>query len=274
MSRMVDNIGQKRLHRSWIRPVIQLLAVPTIFVTLWSILAPVYHLPSVTAVILAITEMVQEGTYWHDILVSSIRGLSGFLIGFGLGALSGILTGRSPKAFTLLGGLLLFLRWTPVLALLPLTIRVGGLGEQPKVFLVAWACFFISWAYTHVAVSKLNPAYIWWSDSLGLNSRQRFFQVYAPAVSPSLIGGARVALAVAMIVVVAAELGGTFQQGFFREGLGYRISRAVETNRNDINIACILTFGMIGTALDFLLVQSIKRGLRRLTGIDFYRSEG
>jgi len=261
-------------QRPWLRPTLQVVVAPATFILLWSIIAPQYHLPSVKAIGLAVAEMIEVGTYWHDIIISSIRGLSGFSIGFALGAFFGILTGRFSQLFLLFGGLLHFLRWTPVLALLPLTIRIGGLGEQPKIFLVAWACFFVSWAYTHVAVSKLNPAYIWWSKSLGLNLRQRLFRVYAPSVSPSLIGGARVALAVGMIVVVAAELGGTIQEGFFRDGLGYRISRAIETNRNDINIACILTFGLIGTCFDFALVQFVKRGLRVLTGIDFYRNEG
>jgi sulfonate transport system permease protein len=250
------------------------LAAPVALAVLWSVFAPFYHLPSVAGIVLATVEMVEAGTYFHDIGISVLRGLLGFLLGFGLGAALGVVTGRYPRVFLLLGGLLLLLRWTPVLALLPLTIRVGGLGEGPKVFLVAWACFFISWAYTHVAVSKLNPAYVWWSDSLGLTVRQRLLRVYAPAVSPSLIGAARVGLAVAMIVVVAAELGGTLQEGFFREGLGYRISRAVETNRNDINVACILTLGVVGVALDFLLVQFVKRGLLKLTGMDFYRDEG
>jgi NitT/TauT family transport system permease protein len=233
-----------------------------------------YYLPSVEKIIAAIFEMISNGTYFQDIMVSSIRGLSGFFIGFLMGVLTGLLTGRYPKVFMLFGGILLFLRWTPVLALLPITIRIGGLGEEPKIFLIAWACYFVSWAYTHVAVTKLNPVYVWWSDSLGLNFISRLFKVYLPAVSPALIGAARVALAISIIVVVAAELGGTLQDGFFRDGLGYRISRAIETNRNDINIACILTFGMIGTAFDFLLVLFADRGLRHLTGIDFYRNEG
>ena len=265
--------GLLQLSRKWIRTAIRASAAPLVFVFIWSLLAPAYHLPSVTSIVGAILEMIEAGTFFHDIFISSLRGISGFLIGFSLGALIGLLTGKYPRLFLVLGGLLLFLRWTPVLALLPLTLRIGGLGERPKIFIISWACFFVSWAYAHVAVSKLNPAYVWWSDSLGLTFMQRLFKVYAPAVAPALIGGARVALAIAMIVVVAAELGGTLQDGFFREGLGYRISRAIDTNRNDVNIACILTFGAIGTIGDFLFVQFTKRGLRRLTHIDFYRTE-
>ena len=223
---------------------------------------------------MAVIEMIENGTYFHDILISSIRGLAGFFIGFLLGVFTGLLTGKYKPVFLVIGGLLLFLRWTPVLALLPITIRIGGLGEEPKIFLIAWACYFVSWAYTHVAMTKINPAYIWWSDSLGISFVQRLFKVYIPAISPSLIGGARVALSISIIVVVAAELGGTLQDGFFRDGLGYRISRAIETSRNDINIACILTFGAIGVVFDFLLLQFADRGLRRLTGIDFFRKEG
>lgn len=253
---------------------LQLAAAPVCFILAWKFIAPAYHLPPIKDILSAVGEMIKQGTYFHDILISLIRALTGFFIGFTIGVLTGIMTGRYTKVFLVIGGILLFLRWTPVLALLPLTIRIGGLGEWPKIFLVAWACLFISWTYTHVAVSKLNPAMVWWSDSLGLNFKQRLFKVYAPAVSPSLIGAARVGLAISLIVVVAAELGGTLQDGFFREGLGYRISRAIETNRNDINIACILTFGTIGVALDFMFVQFVKRGLLRLSGIDFYRAEG
>lgn len=257
-----------------IQKLLQIAAAPACLFLIWMFIAPIFHLPPFFDILKAVVEMIEQGVYFHDILISLLRALVGFFIGFTIGVLAGILTGRYLKVFLIIGGLLLFLRWTPVLALLPITIRIGGLGEGPKIFLVAWACLFISWAYTHVSVSKLDPALIWWSDSLGLNFIQRLFKVYAPSVSPSLIGAARVGLAIALMVVVAAELGGTIQEGFFREGLGYRISRAIETNRNDINIACILTFGTIGITMDYILVQFIKRGLLRLTGIDFYRSEG
>jgi ABC-type nitrate/sulfonate/bicarbonate transport system permease component len=255
--------------------VFQIIVAPILFVVIWTLfVVPIFKLPSILQILQAFQEMLENKTYFHDILVSSIRGLTGFVIGFTLGVLTGILTGRSPKIYLILGGLLLFLRWTPVLALLPLTIRVGGLGEEPKIFLIAWACYFVSWAYTHTAITKLNPAYVLWSNSLGLGLFDRLFKVYLPAISPALIGAARVALAIAIIVVVAAELGGTLQDGFFRDGLGYRISRAIDTNRNDINIACILTFGMIGVLYDFLLIQFVDQGLRKLTGINFYRKDG
>jgi ABC-type nitrate/sulfonate/bicarbonate transport system permease component len=254
---------------------LQIIAAPLTFALLWSFLvSPVFHLPTILSIIQSFKEMIDEGTYFHDILISSIRALLGFGLGFSFGVLTGLLTGKYQRLYLIFGGLLLFLRWTPVLALLPITIRVGGLGEEPKIFLIAWACYFVSWIYTHVAVTKINPAYVWWSDSLGLSTVKRLFSVYIPAISPALIGAARVALAIAILVVVAAELGGTVQNGFFRDGLGYRISRAIETNRNDINIACILTFGILGTLLDFILVQFMDKGLRQLTGIDFYRKDG
>ena len=254
------------------KKLIQITLAPLSFIIIWSFIAPIYHLPSIVGIGAAIIEMIRNGTYVHDILISSYRSLLGFFIGYTLGAFLGVLTGRYLHIFLVLGGLLLFLRWTPVLAILPLTIRIGGLGEGPKIFLIAWACLFLSWIYTHVSVSKLDRTYIWWSDSLGLNLGQRLFKIYIPAISPSLIGAARAALAISLIVVVAAELGGTLQSGFFRDGLGYRISRAIETNRNDINIACILTFGMLGIIFDFLLIKFIKI-ISYFTRIDFYRTE-
>jgi len=247
------------------------IAAPICFAIIWIFFAPIYHLPTLNEIGNAFVEMIENKTFFHDILISSLRALTGFFIGLFLGIIIGVFTGRFPKFFTISGGLLMFLRWTPVLAILPLTIRIGGLGEGPKIFLIAWACFFIVWIYTHVAVNKLNDSYLWWSKSLGLNSRQKFFKILVPAVAPSLIGAARACLAIAMIVVVAAELSGTFQSGFFRDGLGYRIFRAIETNRNDINIACIITFGVIGIFYDFIFIQFINRVLKPITGIDFVR---
>jgi sulfonate transport system permease protein len=262
------------MKNSYAKMTLHVLIAVGLFLVLWSIIARLSTLPSVAVILQAVVEMIEKGTYGHDILISSIRALSGFLIGFGLGAALGVLTGRFAGFSVTLGGLLQFLRWTPVLALVPLTIRLGGLGEGPKIFLIAWACLFVTWAYTHTAVSKMNPAYAWWSDSLGLTFSQRVLKVYAPAIAPALLGAARVALAIALIVDVAAELGGTLQQGFFRGGLGYRISRAIETNRNDVNLACIVTYGAIGMVYDLVLVQFVKRGLKRISGIDFYREHG
>lgn len=250
------------------------LLAPVCFILIWSVVAPHYKLPSVWEIGNAYVTMIENGTFFHDILISSIRALSGFFIGLFLGIIIGVFTGRFPKFFSVTGGLLMFLRWTPVLAILPLTIRIGGLGEGPKIFLIAWACFFIVWIYTHVAVEKLNDSYLWWAKSLGLSFKQKVFKILIPAVSPSLIGAARACLAISMIVVVAAELSGTLQSGFFRDGLGYRISRAIETNRNDINVACIITFGVIGVTYDFIFITVIKRVLKPLTGIDFMRDAG
>jgi sulfonate transport system permease protein len=254
-----------------LKHILFLILTPVCFAALWTMIAPVYHLPSILQIGLAFQTMIEAGTFFHDILISSIRALSGFLIGLLLGIIIGVLTGRFPVFFNISGGLLMFLRWTPVLAILPLTIRIGGLGEGPKVFLIAWACFFLVWIYTHVAVNKLNKSYLWWSKSLGLTRWQKISKILIPSVSPSLIGAARASLAIAMIVVVAAELSGTIQSGFFREGLGYRISRAIETNRNDINVACIITFGVIGIFYDFIFLTLIKRIIKPLTGIDFLR---
>lgn len=255
------------------KKLLQGIAAPIAFIGLWYIFAPLYNLPNIIQISHAFVEMIENGTYFHDILISTYRGVAGFLIGFSLGALMGLLTGRFEKFFLVFGGLLNFLRWTPVLALVPISIRIGGLGEEPKIFLISWACFFVSWAYTHTAVNKLSDSYVMWCDALGLGVKDRLFKIFAPAIAPSLIGGARVALALGIIVVVAAELGGTFESGFFRDGLGYRISRAIETNRNDINIACIITLGFIGIMLDTLLVLFAKYGLKKLTGMDFYRNE-
>ncbi|MGA8808356.1 MAG: ABC transporter permease subunit [Thermoanaerobaculia bacterium] len=240
---------------------------PLCLLVFWHFVADRFSLPSILSVLSAFGEMGQNGTFGQDIFISSLRALTGFLIGFTAGVAVGVLTGRYRFLFILIGGSLLFLRWTPVLAILPLTIRVGGLGETPKIFLIAWGCFFVTWAYAHVALRRLDPQIVWWCDSLDISRFQRMTRIYLPAAAPAIIAAARVALSIALIVVVAAEMTGTPDYGFFRGGLGYRIVRAIDTNRLEMNVACILTLGVLGLAYDWLFLRFVRHILQPITGM-------
>ena len=87
---------------------------PVAFVVVWNSTAPLFSLPGVMDIVRAVVEMIESGTYLHDILISTYRGLSGFLIGFSLGCVVGFATGRWSGVHLVMGGLLNFLRWTPV----------------------------------------------------------------------------------------------------------------------------------------------------------------
>ena len=61
--------------------ILLVLTTPLCFIGLWSLIAPAYNLPTILEIVNAFGTMIDNGTFFHDILISSIRALSGFFIG-------------------------------------------------------------------------------------------------------------------------------------------------------------------------------------------------
>jgi NitT/TauT family transport system permease protein len=79
--------------------------------------------------------------------------------------------------------------------------------------------------------------------------------VVLPSALPQVLAGLRIALALAFIVVVAAEMQNS------RSGLGFLIITAEDNIRFDLMYAAIIAIALIGFAGDRLLVRIRQRAL-------------
>ena len=94
--------------------------------------------------------------------------------------------------------------------------------------------------------------------TLGLRPAQLLTQVVFPAALPQIIVGLRIALGIAWLVVVAAEMIAV------DSGLGYLVIDSRNSGkRYDLVVAAMLLIGVIGLALDM--------GFRRLERIKSVR---
>src|SRR5580658_3120721 len=105
---------------------------------------PSRFLPSPRAVVSSFFELSASGELWMHVRVSTLRALSGFVVGGGLGLLLGLLTGSLRWAETLLDTTIQMVRNIPPLALIPLVILWFGIDESAKLFLVALGVFSLS----------------------------------------------------------------------------------------------------------------------------------
>src|SRR4030095_1923292 len=91
------------------------------------------------------------------------------------------------------------------------------------------------------------------AQNFGLSGIQLFRRVIFPAALPQIITGIRIALGVAWLVVVAAEMIAV------NSGLGYLIIDARNAGkRYDLVVAGMVMIGLIGLLLD-LLVRRLER---------------
>lgn len=204
---------------------------PIALVLLWQISSTVGWIdsrlyPSPTQIFQDGIKLVSSGKLTPDILITTKR----VLYGFGMGALAGVLLGLAMGSIrwirSLLESTLDALYVVPKLALLPIFLNMFGLGDGPKLALVAITVFFFVWISTMSAVATVPEGYKEAAACFGASRWHMFRHVLIPASLPTIFVAMRVAGGVAFLVIVAAEfIVGT-------NGLGYLIfsSRALFLN--------------------------------------------
>ena len=195
---------------------------PTILIAVWQVSASIGWLdtrffPSPTTIVRTATEMVGNGSLQQDVWISSQRIILGLLLGCAVGVVAGLFMGTQRLLRALFEPVLNAVYTVPKLALLPMLLLIFGLGELPKIFLVALGTFFLMWITTLEAVVALPPEYSEAAASFSATPWQQFVHVIVPGVLTNLFVGLRLATGNAVLVLVGVE----FVQS--RDGIGYRI---------------------------------------------------
>jgi NitT/TauT family transport system permease protein len=229
-----------------------------VFVFVWWVIAHAGFLnpalfPSPGAAFLALLDMLRSGELISDSIATIGRVLVGFVFGSTLAVVIGILTARVNWVNQTVGQLIQILRPIPPIALVPLAVVWLGLSELSKTSIIIWGVFFPVWISTHVGVSGVNKELIWAAQSLGARNSRVLFRVVLPAALRYVISGMRVAIAIAFICVVVAEMSGALQ------GLGYRINASYVVFRVDRMIADLAVLGFLGALSDIGFAKLVNK---------------
>ena len=202
------------------------LALPVALIALWEVTAHTGSLPRYLVAPSVIAEstlsMALSGELLTDAIDSLLRAYSGFLIGAGLGIALGLLAGVSRA--------------------------VEGFFD-PLVSL------------TYPVPKMVNRLHVWSALNMGASRLQVFAKVILPSAAPQVLTGLRIGLALAFIVMFAAEMVGA------KTGLGNLVMEAEASLRFDLMYAAIIAIGVLGFASDRLLLALRRRLLAgRLAG--------
>jgi NitT/TauT family transport system permease protein len=152
-----------------------------------------------------------------------------------------------------LNPLIQILRPISPIAWIPVAILWFGVADTAPVFLIFLASVFPITVSSMAAVQNMQPVYIRAAQNFGVKGLPLFRRVIFPAALPQIITGVRIALGVAWLVVVAAEMIAV------NSGLGYLIIDARNAGkRYDLVVAGMVMIGLIGLGLD-LLVRRLER---------------
>jgi NitT/TauT family transport system permease protein len=222
------------------------------FITLWWLvidrgLISSLYLSTPQDTLRAFLNGLSDGTIVADAWPSIQRAIIGFSIALVLGILLGILVGSVPVFGKLAEPVLLFFRNLSLLALLPVFVAFLGIGEESKIAIVLWACFWPIFINAVGAVGGVEQILINAAKTLGAGRLYIFTRVVLPAALPSFFPGIRLAAANAFTALVAAELVGGAQ------GLGIYINNASLRFQTPQIYAGILTLGILGITVNILM---------------------
>jgi NitT/TauT family transport system permease protein len=230
------------------------LAGPAAVVAIWGGLAalglfPESLFPTPWAVASGLVEELASFRLVDDAIASLFRVSVGFLLAVGLGVPAGLLLGHSARARVAFLPLVNFFRSLSPLAWIPFAILWLGIGDPPAIFLIFMAAFFPIVLSTSAAVANIPSVYFRVARDLRIEGGALLREVTLPAIAPQVITALRVTAGLSWLVVVAAEMiAGS-------DGLGFAVWDARNGLRTDLLVGAMVVIGLIGVALDRLLVR-------------------
>ena len=179
---------------------------------------------------------------------SLFRALAGFALAGGFGVLAGAWMGRSPLVAGVLDPLLTGTYPIPKIALFPIFIFLFGIGSLAKILLIFLECLYPIVINTYAGTRGVNRVLLWSALNMGASRAQILRRVVVPAAAPYIFAGFRVALPIAMIVVIITEMIGS------ADGLGYLVIYSLASLKTDRMLAIVVVIALLGLGLDRLLV--------------------
>ena len=197
--------------------------------------------------------LAADGQLADNARASLARSFSGFGIAVAVAVPLGVLIGWYRPIADLLGPLLEVFRNTAALALLPVFVLLLGIGETSKISIVVYACIWPILLNTISAVRHVDPTLLKLAKSMDLSAPRLFQKVILPASVPVMFTGIRLAGAVSILVLVAAEMIGA------KAGLGYLINASQYNFAIPQMYAGIITISAIGMVFNQFLVSVERR---------------
>jgi NitT/TauT family transport system permease protein len=233
-----------------------------LFLTLWQAIVilggyPPFILPPPDAVLGRLVSGWVDGT----IAPHALRTLVEVALGFGVGAVAALIVGyalaRSAFVERLVSPYIVAAQATPILALSPVLALWFGPGLTSKIVICALIVFFPIAIATMVGIRSVDAGLLELGRSLRATRRQILTTLEIPAALPSIFGGLRVGVTLAVVGAIVGEWAGSDQ------GLGVLINLA-RGSLFDIPLlfATLVTIALLGVAL-YVVVVLVERLLLR-----------
>ncbi len=231
-----------------------------VFVLAWKAIVviggyPPFILPPPETVFGRFIEAWRDGTIEPHLAATMVEVALGLIAGAGLGLLAGYALARSTLVERIISPYLVAAQATPILALAPLLALWFGPGLVSKVVICGLIVFFPVAVATMVGIRSVDAGLLELGRALRATRRQVLLTLEVPAALPSILGGLRVGVTLAVVGAIVGEWAGA------EKGLGVLVNLA-RGSLFDIPLmfATLLTIALVGIVM-YLAVVLVERRL-------------
>jgi len=208
--------------------------------------APLF-LPAPTRIVVALWELFTQGGMIKDVGASLYRIVLGYALGASVGIIIGLLLGFSRWMEALGTPIIYSLYPIPKIALLPLIVLWLGIGELPKVAIIALGVFFPVVINTFSGVKNVDPTLVKAAVTFGSNHVNVIRKVLLPGSLPVIFAGLKLAAGTSLLLLVAAEMIAA------SEGVGSMVLHYGNLMLTDKLMAGVVVLSLLGLAFNRLL---------------------
>ena len=196
--------------------------------------------PSPQAVFLS---LINHADYFAaEALRTTITAIGGLALGLLLGFFIAALTWSAPALSGLLTPMALLLRSIPIVAFVPIIVRIAGYGTHTVLIVTTILSFFPCFVFSLSGFQEVTQVRKDFCSTAGLRGWRFFRYVAMPTAVPNVLTALRVLAPTALLVALVAEfLIGT-------DGLGYAMIRA----RSDLQMDKSWAAALLASALSVL----------------------
>jgi sulfonate transport system permease protein len=257
----LEPVEPRSASKGWLRAVprwVRRAVGPLLLLALWQVLSATGALPSDVlaspgTIARAGGELIADGTLPEAMVTSLQRVAVGLVLGVLVGVTLALVSGLSRLGEDLVDASVQMLRTVPWVGLIPLFIIWLGIGEAPKVALIALGVAFHLYLNVYAGIRGVDAQLVEAGEALGLGRWGLVRHVVLPGALPGAMTGLRYSLATAWLALVFGESVNA------DAGIGFLMNQAREFFRTDVIVVCLVVYAFLG-----LIADAVVRLLERL----------
>lgn len=235
-----------------IKKIITYFLSITLFFLIWSMLAKSVNapliLPTVSEVFKKIGELVIQPIFWKNFFCTFIRVIIGFIISFSVGTILGILCGYSRTLKDFLDFPLSFIRSTPVIAIILITLLWFNSSKLPIFVSILMGLPIVVSSVTQ-GMKQNTKNLLFMSEVYNFTNFEKFKYIKLKELKPFLINSAVSVFGLTWKVVVAGEVLSIPKYGF---------GTLMQLNQVHLETATVMAITLILVITSFVLEKAFS----------------